>query len=73
MKNKILLLGATGYTGRLIASGLDSSGYDYTIASRSEEKLALLKQKLTNCADTVLFDVEDKAKLLSKYQLSSSS
>jgi len=44
-KNKIMVLGATGYTGRLIVAELQRKGLPFGIAGRSAARLAALRQE----------------------------
>src|SRR4051794_31450361 len=43
---KLLIYGATGYTGTLIAQEAARRGLDFEIAGRSEDKLAVLAAEL---------------------------
>src|SRR3954453_21406850 len=46
MSDRIVVFGATGYTGELIASRLSAAGVRPVLAGRSEEKLAALAARL---------------------------
>jgi short subunit dehydrogenase-like uncharacterized protein len=46
MSNKIILFGATGYTGRNTAEAMVERGMKPVLAGRSREKLALLSERL---------------------------
>ena len=56
MTAKILIYGATGYTGRLVSEQARHAGLAFEIAGRSEESLNLLRAALQgvtavlNCA-----------------------
>ncbi|MBN1660210.1 MAG: saccharopine dehydrogenase NADP-binding domain-containing protein [Anaerolineae bacterium] len=54
----ITLLGATGYTGHLIARALDRAGLPYRIAGRSANALADLSESLSSRPAWVVADVE---------------
>lgn len=56
---EIVLLGATGYTGRLIAHRLDSSGIPFVIAVRREEKAGKLRGELRNPPAVRIVDATD--------------
>lgn len=60
---KIVLFGATGYTGELTAEALKKRGVEATLAARSEEKLADLKKRLDVDWPTAVADVNDPASL----------
>lgn len=66
-KFDILLYGATGFTGKLVAAYLDKAmelsgpGKSWAIAGRSEDKLRTIGDALTTCPpDIVPFDLADK-------------
>jgi short subunit dehydrogenase-like uncharacterized protein len=56
-KGKLLIYGATGYTGTLIAHEAAKRGLDFEIAGRSEDKLAVLAAELDVPFD--VFSVDD--------------
>ncbi|WP_106850403.1 trans-acting enoyl reductase family protein [Blastococcus sp. Marseille-P5729] len=61
---KIVLFGATGYTGELTAEALQKRGTGgVVLAARSEQKLAELKERLDVDWPTVVADVNDPAAL----------
>jgi short subunit dehydrogenase-like uncharacterized protein len=53
----ITLLGATGYTGRLVARALDRAGLSYRLAGRSPDKLARLAAALPAAPTWLVADV----------------
>jgi len=59
----ITLLGATGYTGRLVARALDRAGLDYRLAGRSPERLARLAETLPAGPDWLVADATRPATL----------
>ena len=59
----ITLLGATGYTGRLVARALDRAGLDYRLAGRSPDKLARLSQALPARPAWLVADAAEPASL----------
>lgn len=62
MAGRIVLLGATGYTGRLTASALAERGAKPVLAGRSAARLAPLAERLGGL-ETVTVDVGDPAAL----------
>src|SRR5829696_10012066 len=60
MAGRIVLLGATGYTGRLTAQALADRGAKPVLAARDPAKLAPLAERLGDL-DTVRVDVSDPA------------
>ncbi|NYJ05672.1 saccharopine dehydrogenase family protein [Petropleomorpha daqingensis] len=60
MTSRIVLLGATGYTGRLTAEALVARGARPVLAGRSPDKLAALAEKLGGL-ETARADVSDPA------------
>lgn len=59
----ILLLGATGFTGKLCAAALDRLEVPYILAGRSLEKLNALQSSCTHAQGIRQVDVEDAASL----------
>jgi short subunit dehydrogenase-like uncharacterized protein len=59
----ITLLGATGYTGRLVARALDRAGLDYRLAGRSPERLERLSGDLPARPAWLVADIADPASL----------
>jgi len=64
----IVLLGATGFTGQIIAKYLDekaiSEGIKWAIAGRDEAKLAVLKANLTiSNPDILVFDIKNSSSI----------
>jgi len=59
MSGRVLVLGASGFTGRLICRNLESNHVDYTVAGRDEKKL----NRLYPGNDNVIIDVQDKSQL----------
>jgi short subunit dehydrogenase-like uncharacterized protein len=59
----ITVLGATGYTGRLVAKALDSIGLPYRLAGRSAQKLADLSDRLIAKPEYVVVDVRQTGNL----------
>jgi|SaaInlStandDraft_5_1057022.scaffolds.fasta_scaffold32930_2 short subunit dehydrogenase-like uncharacterized protein len=49
MKNKIIILGATGYTGSLVAKEFNNKNIQFSIAGRDEAKTMLLHNSLSEC------------------------
>jgi short subunit dehydrogenase-like uncharacterized protein len=56
---RIVLLGATGYTARLIARRLDASGIPFTLAARDEARAQALRAELKTRPPVVTLDVLD--------------
>lgn len=56
----LVVLGATGYTGGIIASQLNNNGVSFSIAGRNKTKLELLKGNLSNCENIIETDVFDE-------------
>lgn len=54
----IMLLGATGYTGRLIAQLLHENGFEFHAFGRSLEKLQGLKEQNPSCLEIAVLDIE---------------
>ena len=46
MTAKILIYGATGYTGKLVSEQARHAGLDFAIAGRNEEKVGALARRL---------------------------
>jgi short subunit dehydrogenase-like uncharacterized protein len=44
--SKLLIYGATGYTGRMVAAQAKAAGLDFTVAGRDESRVALLAAEL---------------------------
>jgi len=61
--NRILVLGAAGYTGRLVAEALETLGRSYVIAGRSRKKLDELSVSLASRPEVRIADVADQASL----------
>jgi len=59
MAGRIVLFGATGYTGRLTAGALRDSGAEPLLAGRSEESLDALAEELGGDLETAVADVSD--------------
>jgi short subunit dehydrogenase-like uncharacterized protein len=57
-KGKLLIYGATGYTGTMICQEAARRGLDFEIAGRNEEKLSALSQQLN--VPFHVFSVQDK-------------
>ena len=66
MTAKILIYGATGYTGRLVSEQARHAGPAFEIAGRSEESLNLLGNRLR--VPFHVFAVEDMAALRAALQ-----
>ncbi len=60
---RILILGATGYTGRLVAEALESLGRDYVIAGRNLQALEQLSADLPSRPEVRIADVGDAPSL----------
>lgn len=60
---EVLVLGATGYTGRLVCEALDCLGADYEIAGRNPAELEALSTTLAKKPRLRLVDVRDDASL----------
>lgn len=58
MAGRVVLFGATGYTGRLTAEALVARGQRPLLAARSERRLAELASELGGGLDTAVADVE---------------
>ena len=59
MAGRIVLFGATGYTGQLVAEAMVERGLKPVLAARSQEKLDALAEKLGGDLETVTADVDD--------------
>jgi short subunit dehydrogenase-like uncharacterized protein len=59
----VVLFGATGFTGRIIARGLASRGIPFTIAAREESRGRALRDELDPSPSLVLADVMDAAQV----------
>src|SRR5215218_4205332 len=59
MAARIVLFGATGYTGRLAAEAMVERGLKPVLAARSKEKLDALATELGGELDTAVADVAD--------------
>jgi short subunit dehydrogenase-like uncharacterized protein len=59
----IVVLGATGYTGQLVAAELRRLGHRFVIAGRSDEKVAQLAAEIGELASPCVVDVRDPASL----------
>ena len=59
----LIVYGATGFTGRLVASYLDShielKGKPWAIAGRNQNKLSKLAKELKGNPETICVDLED--------------
>lgn len=60
---KIVLLGATGYTGRLIAQLLREREITFDIAGRNESRLKALQLELKLDTSIIISDLSDKASI----------
>ena len=58
-KNKLLIYGATGYTGKIIAARAKELNLDFEIAAREKEQTILLAQKLD--VPFHVFNVDDES------------
>jgi short subunit dehydrogenase-like uncharacterized protein len=56
--SRIVLFGATGYTGRLVAEAMVERGLQPVLAARSADKLAALAEELGGGLETRVADVE---------------
>lgn len=59
----IVVLGATGYAGKLVAVELQRQGHAMVIAGRNDEKVARLAAELNGAAAPCVVDVRDPASL----------
>lgn len=59
MAGRIVLFGATGYTGRLTAEAMVERGLKPLLAARSQDKLDALVHELGGALDTATADVSD--------------
>ena len=59
MPGRIVLFGATGYTGRLVAEAMAERGMRPVLAARSRDKLEALASELGGDFETATADVED--------------
>jgi short subunit dehydrogenase-like uncharacterized protein len=64
---RIIVLGATGYTGRLIAARLAGAKHPFIIAGRDGDRLGALASELGARAQTRVVDVRDPASLLGAF------
>lgn len=62
--DRILLLGATGYTGRLVADALETFGRRYVIAGRNRQALERLSAGLASHPEVRIADAGDVSSLL---------
>lgn len=58
VEREVLLVGATGFTGRLVAQELQRQGVSFDVAGRSEVKLRALLEELDSAGRAVLLDME---------------
>src|SRR6478735_6636041 len=65
---RVTLLGATGYTGGLIAKALQNLKIPFLAAGRSPEKLAALHEKFTHCTGIFQADAGDPEQIASLLQ-----
>jgi short subunit dehydrogenase-like uncharacterized protein len=56
---RIVLFGATGYTGRLVAEAIVERGLRPVLAARSRDKLEALADELGGGLETAVADVSD--------------
>jgi short subunit dehydrogenase-like uncharacterized protein len=56
---RIVLFGATGYTGRLVAEAMAERGMKPVLAARSRDKLEALAEELGGGVETAVADVSD--------------
>lgn len=63
----ILLYGATGYTGRLVARELDRRGFSFALGGRDEEKLDVLARSLTFRPEIFVAEASDETALESAF------
>src|SRR2546423_13985988 len=61
MPGRIVVFGATGYTGRLVAESLGEWGVRPVLAGRSADRLVALAGELGGGLDTAVADVSDPA------------
>lgn len=61
--DRILVLGATGYTGRLVAQALETLGRPYLIAGRNQHALDELSASLRSRPEVRIADVGDSSSL----------
>lgn len=68
---KIIVIGAYGYTGRLICEEFMLSGYLFSIAGRNKEKLQELQNKYPKIEKSECLDIrhDDVLSLVSKYDV----
>ncbi len=59
----IVVYGATGYTGKLVARELDRRGFDFILSGRSDEKLKAVAAGLEKEARTKVASVDDPQSL----------
>ncbi|MCL4288111.1 MAG: NAD(P)H-binding protein, partial [Thermoleophilia bacterium] len=59
MPARIVLFGATGYTGRLTAAALREAGAEPVLAARDPKTLAALAEELGGGLETAVADVAD--------------
>ncbi|MBV9101566.1 MAG: saccharopine dehydrogenase NADP-binding domain-containing protein [Candidatus Dormibacteraeota bacterium] len=64
MARRIVLLGATGYTGRLVAAAMVRAGARPVLAGRNHQSLAAVGVRLGKGLDTVLADIAHPETLL---------
>ncbi|MBK9733822.1 MAG: saccharopine dehydrogenase NADP-binding domain-containing protein [Saprospiraceae bacterium] len=66
-KYDIILFGATGFTGTLVAKYISAhsalEGISWAIAGRDEKKLKVIQDGLTDTPDVILVDVKDSDSL----------
>lgn len=61
----VVLYGATGYTGRLVAHDLDDQDASFAIAGRSPERLEKVADELESDPETIVASVDDEEALAS--------
>ena len=59
MTARVVLFGATGYTGRLVAEAMVERGLKPVLAARSQDKLDALAGELGGGLETATADVSD--------------
>ena len=57
---KVIVVGAYGFTGKLVCQQLNSEDIDFSIAGRSEQELDLLKNKYESIDKIIVADINTK-------------
>ena len=56
---RISVVGAYGYTGRLICEELEKAGYSFSVLGRNKQKLDLLKEEFSTISSALELDMRN--------------